>query len=461
MFPPFQQEIALHYLRLLTASLDAGDSSMIQLARESEERKNQGIMLGCLVCCSPGSCRRQVLFCGSGIAKELVLGHEILARCENFILVPPLADSFLITEALAKNDEEIHSLTKKINLASDLSDESSEKIILQEKRKELTDESLKNVFSLYSFTRFDGKKITLNQIIEKYGNKLPPTGTGDCCTPKLLNYAFSHALIPISMAEIFYGESRGNRICGKAYAPCDERCGYILPEILGLEILYRDKDIVVVNKEAGLLSVPGKGEDKADCAESRIKRLFPAGGMLAEGACMLQQPAVHRLDMETSGILILALNKKSHAELNRQFASGLVHKKYTALLDGILRGKPDGHTELRFRLDIDRRPYQIYDEKEGKLAVTEWHKCGVETYENPITGEKKKLTRIDFYPKTGRTHQLRLAAADSHGLALPIVGDSLYGKKNEGERLMLHSCEIEFYHPRSQKKILISCPPPF
>ena len=106
--------------------------------------------------------------------------------------------------------------------------------------------------------------------------------------------------------------------------------------------MYRDKDIVVINKPSGLLSVPGKGEEKQDCAEARVRKLFPEAPL---------QCAVHRLDMETSGILVLALNQKTHSAMNEQFAGGQVHKKYIALLDGILHGKPEGRTELPFRLD--------------------------------------------------------------------------------------------------------------
>ena len=283
-------------------------------------------------------------------------------------------------------------------------------------------------------------------------NKNPPTGTGDCCAPKLLDYAFSHSLQPISMAEVFYGKNSDTKMNGHSYPPCDERCGLLLPAMLGLKIVFADSHIVVIEKNSGLLSVPGRGADKQDCVVSRFKKIYPH---------CIAQPAVHRLDMETSGLLILAMNKESHSELNRQFAEGLVQKKYIALLDGILRGRPDGHIELKFRLDVDNRPYQIYDEENGKLAVTDYHKSGVEVFENPLTGQKKKVTRIEFFPRTGRTHQLRLAAADPRGLNLPIVGDSLYGSKNEGERLMLHSSEIEFFHPKSRKKMKFVSSPSF
>ena len=454
MFPPFSQELALHYLRELSDDLNSGRASLIQLAKESEERKNQGLMLGCLVCQAweEGRWKRHILYACSGIAREL--------NSKNGIVVPPIVSPQEISAALAENDAEIHQLTEKINSCDSHKAEASElRKELTARRTRLTDQSLRKVFSLYKFTRFDGSRISLNEIILKHGGRLPPTGTGDCCAPKLLSYAFEHAYLPVSMAEIYYGQSFGKKLSGQLYPPCDERCGYILPEILGLEILYRDRDIVVVNKAAGLLSVPGRGQEKYDSVESRLKTLFPLS--VGEGSCSLNQPAVHRLDMETSGLLILAMNKESHSELNRQFAEGLVQKKYIALLDGILRGRPDGHIELKFRLDVDNRPYQIYDEENGKLAVTDYHKSGVEVFENPLTGQKKKVTRIEFFPRTGRTHQLRLAAADPRGLNLPIVGDSLYGSKNEGERLMLHSSEIEFFHPKSRKKMKFVSSPSF
>lgn len=459
MFPPFPQEIALHYLRVLSDFLDTGECSLAQSGPESEERKNQGIMLGCLVCHDKVSGRRKVLFACSGISKTLVLPENFPAA--DALVVPPIVPPEKIADALAKNDAEIHSLTARLNEISDdpYFDCPAENLRIKKLRRALTDESLRKVFGLYTFTRFDGKKIRLNKIIQNHNGALPPTGTGDCCAPKLLSFAFDRSLVPVSMAEIFYGKSHGAKSNGSVYPPCDERCAYILPEILGLEILYRDKDIAVVSKSAGLLSVPGRGAENQDSAESRLRMIFPPEA--GEGACALTQPAVHRLDMETSGILILAMNKNAHANLRRQFEASLVRKKYIALLDGIFHGKPDGRTELTFRLDVENRPHQIFDEADGKLAVTVWHKCGVESFENPVTKEKRKVTRIEFYPETGRTHQLRLASADCHGLGIPIVGDSLYGKKNEGERLMLHACEVEFIHPRSRKIMRIVSPPDF
>ena len=464
MFPPFPQESARHYCQKLISLIEKGDVLLKQTGRESEERKGQGLMLGALVCWKTnedGSGQRVVLYAVSGNNKQLDISEPSKNPfIEESIFVPSIVSSDKIDNALEENDLQIHKLTDEINkltLVSTASSESAqllkEKSRLIEERTRLTDASLKKVFSLYSFTRFDGNTVSLDEIIAEHGGHLPPTGTGDCCAPKLLNYAFTNNLEPVSMDEVYYGRDTKNKQNGISYAPCDERCGYILPSILGTEILYRDKDIVIVNKKSGLLSVPGKGEEKQDCVEARVRALFPEAP---------KQCAVHRLDMETSGILICALNTEAHRKLNEQFAEGQVHKKYIALLDGILRGKPEGRTELPFRLDPDHRPYQIYDEVNGKLGITEWKKLGVEKLRTP-SGEKP-VTRILFSPLTGRTHQLRLAAscpAERGGLGIPIYGDSLYGTCAEGERLMLHAAEIEFHHPTSGRLFHIECKPDF
>ena len=398
-------------------------------------------MIGSLVCWDKKEKKRIILYAVSGNNKQLIP----LNTNSKEIFVPSIVSSEQIDQALKQNDKEIHELTEQINELTLINKASPQRARLLKKRTALTDSSLQKVFHLYLFTKYDGRKLSLNVIIKCHNNHLPPTGTGDCCAPKLLSYAFEKDYEIISMDEVYYGRDTKNIKNGISYAPCDERCGYILPSIMGLEILYRDKDIVVINKPSGLLSVPGKGKDKEDCAEARVRNLFPDAP---------KQCAVHRLDMETSGILVLALNKEAHRKLNEQFAEGKVHKKYIALLDGILHGKPEGRTELPFRLDIENRPHQIYDPVNGKIGITEWKKLGVE----------KGLTRIEFSPLTGRTHQLRLAAscpAEHGGLGIPIKGDSLYGSFKEGERLMLHAAEIEFFHPVSGEKIHLICQPDF
>lgn len=444
MFPPFPQEAARHYCQKIISLIEEGRIGLQQTGRLSQERKDQGLMIGCLVCWNPVEKRRVLLFAVSGNNKQLCCKNEAGSLfCEETVFVPSLVASDKIDKALAKNDKEIHELTEKINLIRDKNSE--ERRTLCQRRTVLTDASLKKVFSLYEFTDFCGQKISLNEIIKKHDGQLPPTGTGDCCAPKLLSYAFEHQLEIVSMDEVYYGKSSAHKSSGSSYSPCDERCGYILPFIMGLEILYRDRDLIIINKPSGLLSVPGKGEEKQDCAESRIRKYFPEAPL---------QCAVHRLDMETSGILVAALNSETHRKLNEQFACGKVHKKYIALLRGILHGKPEGRVELKARVDLDNRPHQILDDVNGKLGITKWKKLGVE----------KGLTRIEFSPETGRTHQLRIASStpvEKGGLGIPIAGDSLYGKCLKGERLMLHACELEFMHPTSGTTVHIICPPAF
>lgn len=442
MFPPFPQLEANKACHHLIKLIKNGELELQQIAKESEERKGQGVMIGSLVCKEKSSNKKIVLYAVSGNNKSIVDKKAIL---KDEIIVPSIVSIEKINEALEKNDLQIHKLTEKINNATLL----TEKEELIKTRTKLTDESLRKVFDLYCFTRFDKKTITLNQIITEHYGSLPPTGTGDCCAPKLLSYAFSHDLIPLSMDEVYFGKNTKNKENEVSYPPCDERCAYILPSILGLNILYRDDYIVVVNKQAGLLSVPGRGIDKADCVESRFKILFPQ--------CELNQPAVHRLDMETSGIMILALTKEAHRAMNMSFENRKIQKKYVALLDGVFVGSKEGRIELKFRLDVENRPHQIYDEQFGKLGITDYKIIDVEKYKNPLTKKTKNVTRVEFFPQTGRTHQLRLHSSHSKGLGIPLVGDSLYGKREEGERLMLHAKEIWFEHPILKIQMHFEC----
>ncbi len=208
-----------------------------------------------------------------------------------------------------------------------------------------------------------------------------------------------------------------------------------------MDILYSDQEIVVVNKPGGLLSVPGRGPDKQDCVVNRIKQLFPA---------CIAQPSVHRLDMATSGIMVLAFSKDAHRHLSRQFEARTVKKKYMALLEGLVEGD-SGTVDLAFRLDTNNRPHQIYDPEKGKRGITNWFNLG---------GEEGH-SRIEFHPKTGRTHQLRLHASHPKGLNRPIVGDSLYGKGNEGDPMMLHAFSLSIAHPTTGNIMEFHSPVPF
>mgnify|MGYP001270300176 CR=1 FL=1 len=206
-------------------------------------------------------------------------------------------------------------------------------------------------------------------------------------------------------------------------------------------VIFSDASLLVVDKPAGLLAVPGRGADKQDCVVARIRRLVPA---------MIAQPAVHRLDMATSGLMLLAVTAEVHRRLSRQFEARQVQKRYTALLDGIVAAQA-GEIRLPFRLDPANRPYQIHDPIHGKLGITSWRRLAIE-------GER---TRIEFTPLTGRTHQLRVHAAHRLGLGIPIVGDRLYGRGDEGERMMLHASFIALTHPVSGTALTFASPVPF
>jgi len=200
------------------------------------------------------------------------------------------------------------------------------------------------------------------------------------------------------------------------------------------DIIYHDSSIVVVNKPGGLLSVPGRGQDKQDCLVKMIRDLFPE---------CIPQPAVHRLDMDTSGLMVLALSAEAHKNLSLQFQNRTVKKQYLAVLTGIVE-KENGEIKLPFRLDINNRPYQIYDPIHGKLGITLWEKKSIINHQ----------TRILFTPLTGRTHQLRVHASHPMGLGCPIVGDRLYGQGKSGDRLFLHASYLSFKHPDNNNTLI-------
>ncbi len=213
---------------------------------------------------------------------------------------------------------------------------------------------------------------------------------------------------------------------------------WIIPS---LPMVYQDEFLLVVSKPSGLLSVPGRGPDNQDCVVNRVRNALPD--------CM-EQPAVHRLDMDTSGLLVLALTRAAHRGLSSAFEHRRVVKTYVALLDGVLR-ELGGTITLKTRLDITRRPLQIVDPVHGKCGITQWENAGVEG----------RFTRVLFHPLTGRTHQLRLHAAHPEGLGIPIVGDRLYGTGTKPGELRLHAAHLAFHHPISGEPLSFNAPPPF
>lgn len=356
---------------------------------EALMKEGHGRMFGILVC-TDGTVLRS--FSGE-------LEGELFA--EGF--VPPLFD-------IAKYRAILYSYDRLIKSSQD--------------HRSLSRECWKELQALYRFTCFDGSVKKLSSILPN-----SPSGTGDCCAPRLLSYAYSHNKRPASLCEFFYGS--GSMEHKSFHSPCDSRCRPLLPHIIGLDIIYQDSDIVVVNKPSEMLSIEGKGEDKQDCIASRVRSFFPS---------CISQPCIHRLDQATSGLMVLGLTKEAHDRLSRDFESRNVHKEYEALVDGLIL-EQSGTIELPIRLDVDNRPHQIVDFDDGKKAITDWVRLSIEN----ISGSK--VTRLRLIPRTGRTHQLRVHCAS--GLKCPILGDALYGKESikKAPRLMLQARSLSFRHP--------------
>jgi tRNA pseudouridine32 synthase/23S rRNA pseudouridine746 synthase len=319
---------------------------------------------------------------------------------------------------------------------------------LKQVRKEKSNYLQQTLFSKYAFLNRQKELKNLLDIFDNPAIK-PPAGSGECAAPKLLQYAFANDLRPITMAEFWWGISPNSAVRQhKNYYPaCQGRCKPILSHMLKgvkmdpnllldnlsekqeLEIIYEDEVLIVVHKPAEFLSVPGK--EIKDSVYTRMKERYPdATGPLI----------VHRLDMSTSGILILTKTKEANKVLQSQFINRTIKKRYVALLDGIL-SEDSGKIKLPLRVDLEDRPKQLVDFIYGKPAETAWK----------IINKENGKTRVHFYPITGRTHQLRVHAAHKNGLKTPIVGDDLYGiKKN---RLHLHAEFIEFLHPSTKEKM--------
>ncbi len=317
---------------------------------------------------------------------------------------------------------------------------------LKQQRKQLSRRLQAEMHATYTLVNFLGQSKSLQQLIPDG----LPTGTGDCCAPKLLHYAATHNLKPLAMAEFWWGTSSAqDKIQGEFYGACAERCeplmGFLLsglrpnpPEIL--PILYEDEWLIAVNKPPGLLSVPGRYRDRQDSVLSRLHNLLPDGMAIA---------SVHRLDQETSGILLLARDRSSHRQLSQQFQQRQIYKVYEALLSGLLT-IDEGVIELPLSADLQNRPYQQVDEC-GKFSLTQFR----------VIAREKDYTRVEFIPKTGRTHQLRVHAADVRGLGVSILGDRLYGCVNNANRLHLHARELRFQHPQTGESMHLQTNTPF
>ena len=424
---------------------------------------------------------------------------------------------------------------------------------LQRKRKQMSDELQRWLFSAYRMLNAKGEELDLIDIFREYTHAMPPAGAGDCCAPKLLQYAYLHHLRPVCMAEFWWGESPASEIRHHLhyYPACRSKCLPILTHMLkGLDVapnplaqkrhteeprvLYADEYIMVVDKPAGMLSVPGKAEsvrsEFSDSANISVEEYFANLQLPTNSQFTTEQftigeadnsklkiqnskflKAAHRLDMDTSGLLVLARTEEAYVELQRQFASRETVKRYEAVLSGVpkhivggygipsvaianscshlysygqelrqecrslLRLEPfaiqfakysSGCISLPLIADINDRPRQRVDMEHGKPALTLYNIVEVRAVDanTAVAYTTKKVdkgrTLIHLYPKTGRTHQLRVHCAHPLGLACPILGDPLYGIER-ADRMYLHAAELTFRHPVTGKTMHFLSPSGF
>lgn len=367
-------------------------------------------------------------------------------------------DYFNLTNKLKEESQQEGILLKKMSAywnykISDAQDQLQvflDKINAIKEERKLKSAALQQLlFAEYSFLNSNGSRKSLGEIFDNN----PPAGAGECAAPKLLHFAFENNLKPICIAEFWWGQSPKSEVRKHAqfYAACKSKCepillGHMLDGIVmddnpflnnpaegkDIEIVYEDEAILVINKPAEFLSVPGK--IISDSVYGRMRDRFPnASGPLI----------VHRLDMSTSGIMLIAKSEEIYVKLQSQFIKRTVKKCYEALLDGVLKNA-SGFIDLPLRVDLEDRPRQLVCYEYGKAAQTKWEVISVENGK----------TRVHFYPITGRTHQLRVHASHSLGLNAPIVGDDLYGIK--ANRLHLHAKSITFKHPVSNEEMVFT-----
>ena len=331
--------------------------------------------------------------------------------------------------------------------------------------KALSQELQTWLFHQYQLLNARGEVKDLVDIWQEYYNRpkllrkypLPPGGTGDCCAPKLLQYAYQQGLKPLCMAEFWWGATTKTELRQHLnyYPACRGKCKPILtwmlqgldvdpdPELLGLQqmelpVVYEDEWLVVVDKPSGLLSVPGRIGQYS--VETMMQQRYPD--------CVV----AHRLDMGTSGLLIVAKSQEVYRTLQEQFVKHQVKKKYLAVLERpntlntqSTQNTPifsQGRISLPLRPDPMNRPRQLVDLEHGKRAVTDYE----------FLSERV----VALWPQTGRTHQLRIHCAHPDGLGRPIVGDELYGTRRKDQRLMLHAAELWFRHPATGQEMHLS-----
>lgn len=351
---------------------------------------------------------------------------------------------FALKDLVAVWDKRLETATNEL---ARLTDEIAR---LKELRRTMSNDLQHRIFAEYRFLDAEGRTRDLTDIFKDTIFKTPPAGAGECAAPKLLQFAYLHHLKPVVMAEFWWGQSPRSEIRkhGHFYPACRGKCEPILGHMLGglavdpnpmldnpaagkeLPIVFEDDHLLVVNKPHEFLSVPGKNIE--DSVWLRIKQAYPE----ATGPLI-----VHRLDMSTSGLLLLTKTKDTHKLLQHQFFKRSVKKRYVALLAGEVTAD-EGIIDLPLRGDLEDRPRQIVCQEHGKTSRTHWK----------VVSREAGKTRVHLWPVTGRTHQLRVHCAHPHGLNAAIIGDDLYGQP--ADRLHLHAEWIAFVHPHTREEVV-------
>lgn len=374
--------------------------------------------------------------------KKLVLNENEYELVEADLIKQSHRDQYMLRVLT----EEWSQKLEKIQIEIDVFENELE--ALKTERKERSSALQNRLFESYSFLNIKGEEKHLRDIFEETIFERPPAGAGECSTPKLLQYAFLNQLKPLAFAEFWWGASPKSEIRKHKYfyPACSGKCRPILKHMLDgiqieenpllinlakekqLKIVYEDEELVVVNKPTELLSVPGI--EIQDSVYTRLQDMLKG----------VEPLIIHRLDMSTSGLLVVAKTKETHKHIQRQFLKKTVNKRYTALLSGTIE-KDEGVIELPLRLDPLDRPRQIVCFEKGKKSRTEWK----------VIERNKETTKVHFWPITGRTHQLRVHSAHELGLNAAIVGDDLYGIVKD--RLYLHAGLLEFQHPKTKENL--------
>jgi tRNA pseudouridine32 synthase/23S rRNA pseudouridine746 synthase len=331
--------------------------------------------------------------------------------------------------------------------------------VMKQFRKERSATLQEELFRRFRLLNARGEETDLLTLFDKAVHQLPPAGAGECAAPKLLQYAYTHQLQPLALAEFWWGHTTQAELRrhGAFYPACQSKCGPILnymmqglnvepnplhteaKEMDELEVAYEDEYLMVIVKPEGLLSVPGKGTSLS--VYDLVRQMRPE----AEGPLI-----VHRLDQATSGLMVIAKRKEVHETLQKQFLKHQIKKRYAAILEKEITPQ-QGDIRLPLCPNPNDRPRQQVNDKLGKPAHTHYE----------VVERGPGYTRIAFYPHTGRTHQLRVHAAHPDGLHAPIQGDKLYGATHTQGRLCLHADRLEFEHPITRQRIVIEIAAPF